>query len=73
MVKGDPRTTAAQEARRSISPDGIRAGMASGEQDKDKMKLMATWGVWIEREMRFTPLVQSLGMNERQINEKLGE
>lgn len=64
MVKGDPRTTAAQEAWRSTSPDGIRGGMASGKQDKDNMKLMATWGVWIERERRFTPLVQSLGTNE---------
>lgn len=49
MVKGDPRTTAVQEARRSTSPDGNRGGMASGEQDKDKMKLMTTWGVCIER------------------------
>lgn len=42
MVKGDPRTTAVQEARRSTSPDGTRGGTASGKQDKDKMKLMAT-------------------------------
>lgn len=49
MVKEDPRTTAVQEARRSTSPDGTREGMASGEQDKDKMKLMTTWGVCRER------------------------
>lgn len=31
MVKGDPRTTAVQEARRSTSPDGTRGENAPGE------------------------------------------
>lgn len=31
MVKGDPRTTAVQEAQRSTSPDGTRGGPAPGE------------------------------------------
>ena len=31
MVKGDPRTTAVPEARRSTSPDGTRGENAPGE------------------------------------------
>lgn len=49
MVKGDSRSTAVQEAQTSTSADGTRGGTATDSISKDEMKLMATWGVCIER------------------------
>lgn len=60
MVKGDPRTTAVQETRRSTSPDGTRGQTAPGEHLQGQDETDGYLGC-LHRE-RFTPLVQSLGM-----------
>lgn len=61
VVKGDPRTTAVRKHGDQLVRMGPEIKTLQENISKDEMKLIATWSVCTRA--RFTPLVQSLGMN----------